>query len=164
MTRVKALKPNLETFGGRLRAARMEVGLKAPHVCNILNGYLKAQGLSPVNINTFYSWEHIGTPKEVLKGKSYPHPSIYNIFASIYGVTGYWLFFGSMGGQVERYRQNMRMPGTIDPAMEQRKALKPEERVHSRIELLFRKVLWESNTKQKRAIELLLESFVRDSQ
>ncbi|PHR86006.1 MAG: hypothetical protein COA78_38430 [Blastopirellula sp.] len=156
--RAKKLSNNdLNTFGGRLRDAREEAGLQGTHVCNILNGYLQASGLAPVHIDTFRSWDTIGTNKEKLKDKSYPHPNVYNVLGTIYGVTGYWLF---LGGKVERYRKNVTSPASIDYELEQRSALTPEAKEYQRVEIKFRKLLWGVSAKQKQAIERLIDSML----
>lgn len=159
----KSSSNDLNSFGGRLKDAREEAGLKGTGACKIVNSYLKAKGLDPVHIDTFRSWENIGTPKEKKKGKSYPHPAVYTMLASLYGVTGYWLFQGGMGGQVAQHRNAANNPRSTDIQIEQRKAITPESRAHQRIELKFRRLFWKSTTKQKRAIELLLDSVIGDA-
>ncbi len=148
---------DLNSFGGRLRDAREEAGLLGTQVWKILNGYLQAQNLKPVNINTFMSWERIGTPKEIVSGKSYPHPSVYPALGNIYGVTGYWLF---IGGDMERYRKNVNTPTSTDYSLEQRKALTTEALGHRRVEIKFRKLLIGASDRQKRAIENLIDSML----
>ncbi len=151
----------MNSFGGRLRAARKETGMKGNHVCKILNGYLQAQGLKPVNIDTFRSWENIGTPKEKVSGKSYPHPKVYNLLGDLYGITGYWLF---LGGPVERYRKNVNLPGSTDYSLEQRKAITTEALGHKRVEIKFMKLLIGATDRQKRAIENLIDSMLEDDE
>ena len=151
---------DLNSFGGRLRDAREETGMTGSHVCGILNGYLQAQGLKPVNINTFLSWERIGTPKELVSGKSYPHPITYTMLGNVYGVTGYWIFLGGMDGQIQRYRKKVNLPGETSFAMEQSKAITSRAFGHNRIEVKFRKLLNGASDRQKRAIEDLIDSML----
>ena len=152
-------KNDLNAFGGRLRDAREETGMTGSLVCGILNGYLQSQDLKPVNINTFMSWERIGTPKELVSGKSYPHPAAYNMLGDLYGVTGYWLF---LGGDVERYRKNVTIPASTDFNLEQRKAITTEALGHRRVEIKFRRLLIGASARQKRAIENLIDSMLED--
>jgi hypothetical protein len=161
---VMILKPSkkgsrdLDSFGGRLGDARKEAGMTGIHACNNLNGYLLELSLGAVNINTFRSWERIGTSRE-MTGKSYPHPNVYAVLSELYGVTGYWLFFG---GDVERYRVNINTPASTNIALEQRKALSTEAHGHRRIEIQFRKMLLSATNSQKRAIELLINSILEN--
>ncbi len=155
----KGSNADLNSFGGRLRDARKETGMSGKQVCAILNGYLKAKGLKPVNINTFRSWEGIGTPKEI-SGKSYPHPCTYNMLGDLYGITGYWLFLGGMGGQIQRYKDKVSTPGNTDYNMEQRKAITTKALGYKRVELKFRDLLIGATNKQTRAIENLIDSML----
>lgn len=118
---------NLEFFGHRLRDARLESRLDQKMLLSILNNGLLKSGLPLVHIDTYRSWEYIGTPKEKPKGKAYPHPSAYEILAGALQVTTYWLFLGSVGGRIERYRKNLgdRVLGVV---VEQRRAVRAEDR------------------------------------
>jgi len=99
--------PDLMTFGGRLRDARKEAKVSAAWMVEHLNKHLVPAGLARVHINTYYSWEKIGTPGELKSGKRYPHPMAYKIMLDPLGITGYWLWYGDMGGRVIRRRKDL---------------------------------------------------------
>jgi hypothetical protein len=90
-------------FGDRLRSARKEAGLSVPYMVDHINMYLTSYGFKTIHESTYYSWEKIGTTREVKTGKSFPHPVIYPLLLEKFGITRYWLFWGDQGGRIIRY-------------------------------------------------------------
>lgn len=161
MKTVNSIKSDLSCFGGRLRAARKELDISAQRVSMILNSYLRSRGLATVSLNTFYSWEHIGTSKELAKGKSYPHPVCYDFFSSLYGVNAEWLFYGGMGGQIMRYRKDTPVPKSRIKNKEQREAYAESMRIMSEAENEFRLVFENASLIQKKALIRLLRAITQ---
>lgn len=89
-------------FGGRLRDARRAKGVSAKWMCGFINGYMCSLGYQPVTVKTYYSWEYIGTSREEMKGRSWPHPMVYRLISLALGITLYWLIYGDMGGRIRR--------------------------------------------------------------
>ncbi len=113
---------NLLSFGGRLRDARKQARLSAAWMTDYLNGYLIARQLKTIDVQTYYSWERIGTAREK-SGRRYPHPELYRVMLYPLGVTGYWLFYGSEGGTVIRHRKDIGQLGSLTVAAEQKAAV-----------------------------------------
>jgi len=97
----------ISDFGDRLRSARKESKLSVPHMVDYINEYLTAHGLKTIHESTYYSWEKIGTHRELKTGKSFPHPVVYLLLVSKFGVTAHWLFFGDQGGRIIRYSADL---------------------------------------------------------
>lgn len=138
-------------LGSRLREARREAGLSADWMVRFLNGYLVSAGMKPVGIQTYYSWERIGTPRE-RPGKSYPHPLIYKLVLIPLGVTGYWLFNGDMGGKIVKYRKDLPQLEKINYGIEQKSGVTLPDRLRiefNRVEPLL------SNGQKRGLLELL---------
>lgn len=152
---------NLEWFGHRLRDARLEAELDQKMLLNLLNNDLADKGYPAVHIDTYRSWEHIGSPKERLRGKSYPHPAAYEILANALQVTTYWLFMGGVGGRIERYRKNMgeRMLGI---AVEQRQAIKAEDRKVAEFMGDMRELAVKLSTVERHALHDLIKIRLRE--
>ena len=108
-----------------------------------LNAHFEESGVTAVNIDTFRSWEKIGTPAETAKGRSYPHPIAYPYLCRLYGVSEQWLFYGDMGGKVSKGRGASAAPAGTYQA-------------HQRIEGLFREYLQSSPKQQQRVIEMVV--------
>lgn len=142
-----------DDFGTRLRQARKEAGLTVKWMVDFLNGYFVSAGGRPIGVQTYYSWERIGTPREV-SGKAYPHPSIYKLILIPLGVTGYWLFNGDMGGRIVKSREDLPTLEGIDYGIEQKHAIQTGDKL--RIE--FNRVVGKMNTHQKRGLLELLRA------
>jgi hypothetical protein len=72
----------IKGFGSALRSARKRRRLSGKWMVHLINGYLVPQGIHPISLNTYYSWEKIGTPLEH-GGRGYPHPSLYRLFSIV---------------------------------------------------------------------------------
>lgn len=148
--------PDLITFGGRLRDARKEAGYSATRMVELLNQYLVPQGLARVHINTYYSWERIGTPGEIKSGKRYPHPHAYRIIVNQLGITGHWLWYGDMGGRVVRRRADLpTSSGEIQIAEEQIGSVRT---IEDELYREFKRVAANATNAQKAAILGLLRT------
>ena len=131
------------SFGERLKQARAEAGMFATDASKKLNAHFEESGVTAVNIDTFRSWEKIGTPAETAKGRSYPHPIAYPYLCRLYGVSEQWLLCGEMGGRISKSR------GTGTGVMAVSLA-------HERLERLFRELLQASPRNQQILIENVL--------
>lgn len=132
-------------FGDRLRAARKEAGLSVPEVIEHFNAYFQAKSLKTISASTYYSWERFGTVREVVKGKSYPHPAVYPLALELYGVTAYWLFFGDQGGKIIRYTSDLPNKTTDKLTKQQLYTLKEDDQLDKE----FMRVKSKMSTAQK---------------
>ena len=121
-------------FGDRLRSARKEAGLSVPYMVDHINTYLTSYGFKTIHESTYYSWEKIGTAREVKTGKSFPHPAIYPLLLEKFGITGYWLFLGEQGGRIVRYADDLPNQFAADIAKQQIYSLSDKDPLHEEID------------------------------
>lgn len=132
-------------FGDRLRAARKESKLSVPDVVDHFNTYFSAKDLKTINASTYYSWERFGTVREIRKGKSYPHPTVYPLALELFGVTAHWLFFGDQGGKIIRYTSDLPNKTTDKLTKQQLYVLKEDDQLDKE----FTRVKSKMSTAQK---------------
>lgn len=142
---------SISGFGSRLREARKEKGFSAQWMCNYLNGYLVSAGYPAVALNTYYSWEYIGSAREVLHGRSLPHPLVYKLLTIPLGITGYWLFFGDLDGRIVKRRD--RLPAGV--SLEQVAGVGEPDPLRQE----FNRVAGQLNAQQRQALLVLLKQF-----
>lgn len=116
-----------EGFGLRLRSARIAKNISGQWMVDYINGYMIPQDYPPLSLNTYYSWEKIGTPNENKRGRRWPHVMELKIILIPLGVTGYWLFNGDMDGRIVRDRADLPELKNINYGLEQTIAIQAAE-------------------------------------
>lgn len=129
---------SVEGAGPRLRSARKAKNFSGQWMVDYINGYMVPQGYPPLTLNTYYSWEYIGTNRENKRGRRWPHMLEYKIMLIPLGITGYWLFNGDMEGRIVRDRENLPALEAINYGMEQMYAIRQGDKLLQEINRVSR--------------------------
>ena len=116
-------------LGPRLKSARKAKKISARWMVNFLNGYMVSAGYPELSLNTWYSWEKIGTPQENKRGRRWPHMREIKLMLIPLGITGYWLFNGDMDGRIVRERADLPDLSAINYGMEQWASLREVDKL-----------------------------------
>lgn len=116
-------------LGPRLRSARKAKRLSARWIVNFLNGYMVSDGYPELSLNTYYSWEKIGTHQENKRGRRWPHIKEIKAMLIPLGITGYWLVNGDMDGKIVKDRADLPDLQTINYGMEQWAAIQSGDKL-----------------------------------
>ena len=138
--RAKVMLTSVEGAGPRLRSARRAKSLSGRWMVDYINGYMVPQGYPELSLNTYYSWEKIGTSRENKRGRRWPHMKEIKIMLIPLGITGYWLFNGDMDGRIVRDRSDIPSLEDIDYGMEQLYAVRSGDKLKIEINRLIRRM------------------------